>query len=474
MTFQSYEYLFVFLPVVFILYTLVRKNAFAANTVICLAGLIFYGMSGWHFLFFLMASALLDFWLGKKIASCEEQDKRKRWLIISCVFNVGMLSLVKYSPWITGNLNDLMRWSGFSDHAVLMAMPMVPGISFYTFQTLSYTIDIYKREEHPRRNLMTYMSFVSFFPHLVAGPIMRSRNLLPQLEKVRPSVTWEQAAPAIFLIIWGVFKKLVLADNFGDIVNNANLNDAGAGLIFAYAFAMQVYCDFSAYTDVARGTARLFKVELNVNFLTPYFSQNPSEFWRRWHITLSTWVRDYVYIPLGGNRGGARQTMRNVIITMFLCGLWHGAGTNYIVWGLWHGALLALYYRYPLDEMLKRKFGSRLGQPLAMILMFQLVCIGWIFFRGESWQQIWQAFYSIGEIFRGEPLGAFTQMLYMLALFALPVFLTDYLGWKRGTEYPELYTLMPTWLKTAHYVVMFYLLIFLGKRLSNDFIYFQF
>lgn len=474
MIFHSYEYLFLFLPITYILYALVHKRVFPANVVICLAGLIFYGMSGPQFLLFLMGSALMDFWLGKRIHRCEDDRQRRRWLYISCVFNIGMLSLVKYSPWITGHLNGLLTWAGYADYAVFAAMPLVPGISFYTFQTLSYTIDIYKREERPRNNLVTYLSFVSFFPHLVAGPIMRSKELLPQLERARPLITWEVAAPAIFLILWGIFKKLVFADNFGDLVNNGDLNQPGVGLIFAYAFAFQIYCDFSAYSDVARGTAKLFNVDLNVNFRTPYLSQNPSEFWRRWHITLSTWVRDYVYIPLGGNRGGTRKTMRNLLITMFLCGVWHGVGGNYIVWGFWHGGLLVIYQLLPIDDKIRRLFGPKFGSFIAIVLFFNLVCIGWIFFRGENWQQIGMAFESIGALLQGHSPEAFVQMFGILVIFAVPIMVTDYLGWRRDTEYPELYVSMPAWVKTAHYIVIFYLLLMLGKRLSNDFIYFQF
>lgn len=474
MTFQSYEYIFLFLPIVFFIYVLVRSKTVLANTLICGASLFFYGVNGWYFLFFLMTSALMDFWLGLRIAASVDEGARKRWLVVSCVLNLGMLSIVKYSNWIAGSLNSLFSASSAHDVAIFSAIPLVPGISFYTFQTLSYTIDIYKRQEHARRNFVDYLSFVSFFPHLVAGPIMRSQQLLSQLERTRPLITYEVAAPAIFLISWGIFKKLVFADNFGDLVNNSNFSEAGIGLIFAYAFAFQIYCDFSAYTDVARGSAKLFSIELPINFRTPYFSTNASEFWQRWHITLSMWVRDYVYIPLGGNRAGRLLTARNLIITMFLVGLWHGAGANYILWGFWQGGLLVLYHYLPIDQKLQSWLGKTTGIVVAILLFFHLQCIGWIFFRGESWSKIGEAFQSIAAMPTAASLADFQQMFAVFVMFAIPIVVTDYLGWRRDTEYPNLYAGMPFWLKCAHYIAMFYLVLLLGKRLSNDFIYFQF
>src|SRR5262249_15758375 len=248
--------------------------------------------------------------------------------------------------------------------------------------------DIYRRKFQPRGRLIDYVTFVGFSPQLIAGPIARASELLPQVASTRPAVSAAQAEEAFWLIAWGLFKKISLADNFGLLVGQATAELArphhgGVGYIFMIAFAGQIYCDFSAYTDIARGVAKLFGIELPRNFLTPYFATSPSEFWQRWHISLSRWLRDYLYIPLGGEREGRLKTLRNLAFPMFLGGLGHGAGFGFIVWGLYHGALLVLYRLLPIDDLLRRYF-KHVGHVLAVLVMFAFVCIGWLFFRAPS------------------------------------------------------------------------------------------
>jgi D-alanyl-lipoteichoic acid acyltransferase DltB (MBOAT superfamily) len=377
---------------------------------------------------------------------------------------------------------------------------------------MSYTIDIYRREFKPYRNVVDYLSFVCFFPHLVAGPIMRARDLLPQLARIRPLPSMETVSGALFMILFGLFQKTVLADNFGGIVeliqrlmgNQGTALPPGLGLLFAYAFAFQIYCDFAAYTTIARGVARLFGVELMRNFLTPYLSTNPSEFWARWHISLSTWLRDYLYIPLGGNQYGPVKTIRNLMITMFLGGLWHGAGVFFIIWGLFHGALLVFYRFLPLDKFLILKFGT-FGRFLSTIVFFHLVCIGWIFFRAtpEQFAPIVKSIVAlpsaIFDVIREfEPqwsrigpisvfnviIGAFhgfaarnsifTAYAWGVFLFAVPVWITDFLGWRQNCEFPDLFGKM-YWLDRVPLILaLLYGIIFLARRQANEFIYFSF
>jgi D-alanyl-lipoteichoic acid acyltransferase DltB (MBOAT superfamily) len=280
---------------------------------------------------------------------------------------------------------------------------------------------------------------------------------------------------AFFLIVWGLFKKLVLADNLGNIVDLVHLQPRsfpGAGLILPYAFCFQIYCDFSAYTDIARGSAALFGIQLSRNFLTPYFSASPSEFWRRWHITLSTWIRDYLYIPLGGERGGRGRTLANLLVTMFLAGLWHGAGLFFILWGLYHGALLVMYRFLPLHEILPRLAG-RAGTVLAVAIMFFLTCFGWLLFRSDA--SVFTPLLSTLPALLENPLDAhFWHFVYGTTLFVVPVVITDWIGYRRGTEFVDVYRDLSTKSKVALYVAVFFATSLLAKREGYGFIYFQF
>ena len=345
MTFISLDYLLVYLPVVVGLYLVFRKT-FLANVIVMVASYIFYAAAAAWYLVPLIITSVIDFVVGLMLSREQRPSYRRLFLISSLVANLGLLGFFKYTPWLISSVNLGLAAVGIGAVLPALVVTLPPGISFYTFQTMSYTIEVYRGEMAPTRNIVDYMAFVTFWPHLVAGPIMRAHNLLRQLERVRPIITADETRYALMLIVWGLFKKTVLADNFGytteqiELIIRAKVDFPGAGLLFAYAFAGQIYCDFSAYTDIARGSAKLIGVDLIRNFNTPYFAASPTEFWHRWHISLSTWLRDYLYIPLGGNRYGPWKEYRNIMITMTLGGLWHGAGALFVLWGIWHGVML--------------------------------------------------------------------------------------------------------------------------------------
>ena len=511
MEFNSYIFVFAFLPLVWIAYALVHRNVFLSNLVLFAGSLVFYCYVVLWYALPMLISAVLDFVIGKQINEENDEARRRRLLIISVVVNLGLMSFFKYTGWLSTHVAAVAAILGISMSPLIVPLP--PGVSFYTFQTMSYTIDIYKKQFTPGNNFLSYLSFVSFFPQLVAGPIERAKDLLPQLSSVRKLVSPQVAAGALFLILFGLFQKVVLADNFGNLVDlvlrhfNADPKalPAGWGLVFTYAFAFQIYCDFAAYSTIARGTARLFSIELSRNFLTPYFATNPSEFWERWHITLSRWLRDYLYIPLGGNKGGGLLTARNLLVTMFLGGLWHGAGVLFIAWGLYHGLLLILYRFFPIHAYLNAAFG-RFGNVLATIVFFHLVCIGWIFFRAAP-EQFWPivnsilalpgavytAFASVSTYWESVtgPLHAlslmkstawqffmtnraFSYYMWGLIIFAAPAVLFDYLGRRRNCEFPDLFQYMPLWVKVSVILMFIYGIAFFGQRQANEFIYFAF
>jgi alginate O-acetyltransferase complex protein AlgI len=473
MTFNSINYIFIFLPLTVLGYYLLRRTRLAHFFILC-ASLSFYAVSAIWYLVPMFFSAFIDYFVGQKIHDSNDPAYRKRLLILSIVTNIGLLSVFKYTGWISMEVASLLGLFGVTVGTVSIALP--PAISFYTFQSMSYTIDIYRKEFHPYRNAVGYLSFVSFFPQLVAGPIMRARDLLPQLAKQRNLPSHAEVNAAFFMILYGLFMKTVVADNCGAIVelttkmmgpNNAAL-PPGIGLLFMYGFTFQIYCDFAAYSTIARGSAKLFNVNLMRNFMTPYLAANPSEFWQRWHISLSTWLRDYLYIPLGGNKNGRFMTMRNLIITMLLGGIWHGAGIFFIIWGLYHGLLLVFYRIVPIDEYLHRLLGKRLGKFFSILLFFHLVCIGWIFFRStpDQFWLIWNSILSLPGAFLSHMASysvyfdkvdlistdfirvcigtlrgwvssnwVFTVYGWGILLFASPVIILDVIAWRKNVEF---------------------------------------
>jgi alginate O-acetyltransferase complex protein AlgI len=486
MTFIELDYLFVFLPVVVVLYHVFRRSLLTtfgktsiANVIILSASYYFYGAAVPWYLLPLIVTSLIDFVVGIKLSKAENQSYRKLLLIVSLTANLGLLAFFKYTPWLIESLNGGMKWLGVGFILPTLAVTLPPGISFYTFQTMSYTIEVYRREMAPARNIIDYMAFVTFWPHLVAGPIMRARNLLRQLETIRPVVSFDEARYALLLIAWGLFKKMALADNFGHIVESidatvhAQVSAPGVGLLFAYAFAGQIYCDFSAYTDIARGSAKLVGVELVRNFHTPYFAASPGEFWRRWHISLSTWLRDYLYIPLGGNRFGRWVEYRSLMITMVLGGLWHGAGLLFILWGFWHGVMLVLYRIVPIEKYLTEALGT-IGKWLAILITFHIICFGWILFRAHT-DTFMPLMHSIGQLFgRGVDLSLFRLYSHGVLFLGAIVALTDYLGYRKDVEFPELLKNINPYLAAVFAVLCYLGITILARREGAQFIYFQF
>lgn len=372
MLFQSFEYLVFLAAILSVWWQLPRRGQ---NVLLLFAGAIFYGWIHPWFLMLLLTSTLTDYACGLGLG--RSGKGRKRWLALSLTVNLAMLGYFKYRDFFLENVMALGL--GFSEPTLRLVLPV--GISFYTFQTLSYTIDVYRGRLEPHRDLLDYAVYVSFFPQLVAGPIERAGRLLPQVSNDR-RFDAVAAREGILLMVWGFFKKLVVADNVSITADRIfSLNDPSWPLLWVgvLGFGVQIFADFSAYTDIARGTARLLGFELAENFRHPYLSRSPSEFWRRWHITLSTWFRDYVYIPLGGNR---RRHSINLLIVFLVSGLWHGARWNFVVWGAYWGALLLITQRLPAPP--------RWAWPLQVLGTFALTNLGWLIFRESDGEWLWR------------------------------------------------------------------------------------
>ncbi len=474
MAFNSYEFVFCFLPATFFLYLLVRKTPLH-NLILLIASYVFYTWGNYKLIFCILYASILDYVLAIKIANTEDNAKRKFFLTLSIVGNLAFLCFFKYAGWFISILNGAALQFNWDWQIALDPLPLPPGISFYTFQTISYTVDVYRKKMPPEKDFVTYLTYVSFFPQLVAGPIERGTHLIPQLKKIRERVSYENFNEAFFLIAWGLTKKIALADNLGHMVNLClkSSHVPGAGVLAVYAFCFQIYCDFSAYTDIARGSAKLFGVELMRNFMTPYFAKSPSDFWTRWHISLSSWLKDYLYIPLGGNRHGPRNTLRNLMITMSLGGLWHGAGIFFVIWGIYHGFLLALYRLIPIDEILTAKF-KRFGRALSIFLMFQLTCVGWLLFRSQPPEIFQHLCVNFIDLFIRPLDPTFWNLLYGVVLFSAPVVITETLGFRKQCEFVDLHRNFSLLSKLLLYIAMFYAVIWFGKREAYDFIYFAF
>ena len=358
--------------------------------VITLASLVFYGTWSVKFLGLIVVSSVVDYVCGLLMGgrAGAEARPRKAILMTSVVINLGILGYFKYANFFIDNAKALL--GGLVPDTVLEVV-LPPGISFYTFQTMSYTIDVYRGQIQPTRSFARFFVYVSFFPQLVAGPIERAARLMPQLEEaLRVRFHPANLVAGARLIVWGLFKKMVIADACAGLVEPVYAApasfDGWAALVATYAFTLQIYCDFSAYSDIARGSARLLGVELMLNFDQPYLARNVQDFWRRWHISLSEWFRDYVYLPLGGSRRGRTRTLVNLTATMFLSGLWHGAAWNFVVWGLFHGLLLLLHALW-VGRARTRALGQRLGgvgTAISWFVTFQLVVVGWVLFRVDS------------------------------------------------------------------------------------------
>lgn len=394
MLFNSIEFL-IFLPIVFILYWFVfNKNLRVQNSVVLLSSYFFYGWWDYRFLSLIFLSTVIDYFIGLKIPKQSSDKKQKLLLWCSVLFNLSVLGFFKYYNFFVDSWVDLFYSIGYEIKSIWTLNIILPvGISFYTFQTMSYTIDIYRKKLEPTKDFIAFASFVSFFPQLVAGPIERASNLLPQILNKR-EFEYEQGVQGLRLILWGMFKKVVIADSLAPMVDNifGNYQDLGGGTLWlgAIYFAFQIYCDFSGYSDIAIGTAKLFGFELMSNFKFPYFSRNIGEFWRRWHISLSTWFRDYLYIPLGGSQEGKWESIRNIFIIFIVSGFWHGANWTFIFWGLFHSILFLPSFifktnrKYTTSIIAENTLLPSAKEFIQVITTFTLVTIGWVFFRSET------------------------------------------------------------------------------------------
>lgn len=477
MTFTTLTFL-VFLPVVFALYWS-QPTQRRRNLVIVLASYFFYGWWDYRFCVLMLGTSLVDFGVGIGLGRVEAPLWRRRLLLASVAANLGSLGFFKYANFFLDNLVASASAVGIrlDPHTLGVVLPV--GISFYTFQAMSYTIDVYRREMPPTRSLVEFLAYISFFPQLVAGPIERAPRLLPQFTSPR-RFDFAEAKEGCRQILWGFFKKMALADNLATIVDGAFAWPAfasGPQLAFAtVAFAFQIYCDFSAYSDIALGTAKLFGVRLMRNFDHPYFSANLREFWQRWHISLSTWFRDYVYVSLGGSRVSPRRRFVNVVATFLLSGLWHGASWNFVLWGGLNGIIVALTRR-----------DIRPGQPsekrrrlAGVASTFLLVCLLWIPFRAETLSDAWlilrkigtEAFASEGYVHLWSSLTA--DSLTLWALGATLAFVAVE-WWKRDDEHALASVgLLPRFARVAVYSACVWATLALAARKTGQFVYFQF
>ncbi len=392
MLFNSSEFLF-FLPIVYVFYWFIfSKKLISQNFLLLAASYFFYGWWSLEFLGLLAISTILDYLYGFWVDS-ENRKKAKLFLYLSVINNLGILCVFKYFNFFSSQFQSFLSLFGLKCNLLLLDYALPIGISFYTFHGMSYVFDIYNKKQKPIKSLVNYAVFVSFFPLLVAGPIERASHLLPQIEKER-KFSYMQSIHGCRLILWGFFKKVVIADNLSIIVDGIFQNytsESAPNLILgAIAFSFQIYCDFSGYSDIALGTAKLFGIELLSNFKFPYFSRDIAEFWRRWHISLSTWFKDYLYIPLGGSKNGLYKTIRNTFIIFIVSGFWHGASWNFIIWGFIHSCfflpiLLSKRNRKHVNEVVayNTKLPSR-KEFLSMLSTFTLVTIAWVFFRSDN------------------------------------------------------------------------------------------
>ena len=395
MFFNSYIFLFYLALVLPIFYMLRERRARVIWLLV--ASYVFYGYWDWRFCSLLLLSTVVDFFVGRSLHAADDVTRRKRLLVTSCVVNLGILGVFKYFNFFVNSIEATAQSMGFGMDALHLNIILPVGISFYTFQTMSYTIDIYRRKLEPTESFLDFALFVSFFPQLVAGPIERARNLLPQIARLgHPSR--QQVSEGLALMAVGYFKKVLIGDAAGRIVDHVfgqpelyKSPEMLAGLVL---FSIQIYADFSGYSNIARGLAKLLGCELMENFEQPYLSANITEFWRRWHISLSSWLRDYLYISLGGNRRGVKRMYVNLMATMLLGGLWHGAAWTFVVWGGLHGFYLAAHKMILGDRKIAGRFEWRgpraaVGWAMSVLATNVLVLLTWLFFRAENFSQAW-------------------------------------------------------------------------------------
>lgn len=471
MLFNSFEFA-IFLPIVLAVYYLLSRRA--QNVFLLAASYLFYGWWDWRFLGLIAASTLLDFTCGLLLERETRPSRRRMIMWISVAGNLGALGVFKYYNFFLDSFIVMAGKLGFDPHLSIMQIVLPVGISFYTFQTMSYTLDVYRRQFEPVKNFIDFALFVCYFPQLVAGPIERASNLLPQIQS-RREVKYDQIVSGLYLILLGLFKKVVIADNVAVLADWAfsNPSDMTCGQLWGglYAFSIQIYCDFSGYSDIARGCSRLMGIELMRNFNQPYLSLNITEFWRRWHISLSFWLRDYLYIPLGGNQKGPQRTYINLMATMLLGGLWHGASWTFVVWGGLHGLFLSVHkwMRGGDRRICKPDFasiGGALTTIAKVVMTFHLASLTWIFFRAKDFGVAMDYLIGMARWSDGLAIGwGVTAALLALLAIDLPQRITGEHGALMKLKRPY---------SMAIAIGMGLAIVYLGAFNETPFIYFQF
>jgi len=448
------------------------------NRMLLVASYVFYGAWDWRFLSLLATSTVVDYVVSHAIHRSADARARRRLLLVSICVNLGFLGFFKYFGFFVESFNGLLGACGLAELSWGVRIILPVGISFYTFQALAYTVDVYRGKVAPPRSLFDFALFVSYFPQLVAGPIERAGNLMPAILNKR-TVDAAAIATGLQLILLGCVRKIAIADAVAPYVNEIFSNPAGQTslrlLLGLYLFALQIYGDFAGYSDIARGVSRLFGIELMVNFRQPYFSADITEFWRRWHVSLSTWLRDYLYIPLGGNRKGARRTYINLMATMLLGGLWHGAAWTFVIWGGLHGVFLAIHKRFGRGK------SPELGAPaeatplgwawftVKVLVTFHLVCLAWLFFRAESMEQVWVYLGGMAHC----TLACDLRTLVVAAFYLSLMLVIDCPCWAFDRETP-LGAGTPWYVRGTAQAAALALIAFVGASDVRQFIYFQF
>lgn len=489
MLFNSIDFA-VFFPIVFVFYWLFSKHLMARNILLLVSSYVFYGWWDWRFLFLIAISSFVDYFVGLKLHKTEDIKQRKKLLYLSLLVNLGFLIYFKYTNFFIETFIDSFRLFGKELEVSTLNIILPVGISFYTFQTLSYTIDIYRKQLKPTKDIISFFAFVSFFPQLVAGPIERASHLLPQFYKTY-NFNYQQVKSGLLLIAFGLFKKMVIADRaalyVNEVYNNPSSYEGIETVIATFLFAFQIYCDFSGYSDIAIGAARTMGFGLMKNFDSPYLSKSITEFWRRWHISLSTWFRDYVYIPLGGSRKGRYKTYLNLFIVFLVSGLWHGAAMTFVIWGVIHGVIIVLEkatsnYRAKIFNKLGLVKSTLSNNIFFAIITFFIVCFAWVFFRSNSF---FDSKIIIRSFFSNNYFKLFGDDLYLIGLkenefFVLVLFILLLVIFERFHKKKSFVTTL------RHQSFLFRWIVYIcialtiivfgvyGSEVASEFIYFQF
>ncbi|MEO5995165.1 MAG: MBOAT family O-acyltransferase [Chitinophagaceae bacterium] len=478
MLFNSINFAF-FLVIVFFLYWFVtNKNLRFQNILLLVSSYFFYACWDWRFLFLLIFSILLDYFTGIKMAESKTRGWKKFWFWLSISVNLGFLGVFKYFNFFASSFADAVSHLGFQVNPWTLTVILPVGISFYTFHGLSYVIDIYNDRIKPVKNFIDYSVFVSFFPLLVAGPIERATHLLPQIQKTR-TFDYSKAVDGLRQILWGLFKKVVIADQCAEfanmVFNNSAAYTGSSHVLGALFFTFQIYCDFSGYSDIALGTARLFGIELLRNFAFPYFSRDIAEFWRRWHISLSSWFRDYLYIPLGGSKGGTWMKVRNTFIIFLVSGFWHGANWTFIIWGFLNAlyimpSILFKTNRNNLSTVAQGRYLPTMKEFFSILLTFGLTVFAWIFFRSASFEA---AIEYISRIFSSSLFAKPEIRPKPLIILIIIFMIIEWMGRNQQYAIANIEVKLPKPVRwVTYYALVLAIFYFVGAE--QKFIYFQF